>query len=80
MKKYALTLAQEAERIRASGRREPCRTLKEMADEFGTSHFRLIGLMRTRGGPKPVLVSSGHSGVRWYSPREVRKWWREINQ
>lgn len=80
MRKYALTLPQEAARLKALGRREPCRTLTEMAEEFGVSHGSLKKLMGTSGGPKPAFIANGPSRTRWYSPREMRRWWREINQ
>jgi hypothetical protein len=62
-------------------RREPLRTLQEMADEFGVHRNVLIGAMRRDPNhPQPQLRSGGHGGPvcaqrAWYSPTEMRTWW-----
>jgi len=63
------------------GKREPLRTLKEMADEFGLSPQALRMFMHHHDGPDMALDSRGCS-VRgtWYSPTEMRRWWRGLTK
>jgi hypothetical protein len=60
-------------------RREPLRYLDELADELGVSFGMLKIRLTQRGGPSPVIHRSNQSSRKhYYSPSEVKKWWREV--
>ena len=61
------------------GKREPLRTLREFAEEFGVTPWRLSGLINANGGPAPMTVSkSAAVNNSYYKPSEMRKWWASI--
>jgi hypothetical protein len=58
--------------------RQPLRTFKEFAEEFGVSEAFLRGALKDENAPKPALV---HSNTRtnknsWYQVGEMRNWWK----
>jgi hypothetical protein len=63
--------------------REALRTGKEMAAEFGISAHCLAGFISNHNGPKPRIANrtAGVTNrVQWYSPSEMRKWWKGIKK
>lgn len=60
--------------------RKPCRSARELAEEFGVPLMRLVRYLAL-DGPAPQLVLRSGYAVRnsWYDPEEVRKWWKLRN-
>lgn len=63
--------------------REPLRTLKEFCEEFDVTIDRLRYLLKTHGGPKPLITRAIHRSKcapSYYSPSEMRAWWRGLKE
>lgn len=71
------TVGQAVTRLRREGPRKPCRSLKEMAEEFGVTLRSLVVLLKSRNGPEPKLRHRGATSNNWYDPDAMRKWWDE---
>lgn len=55
--------------------RKPCRTLKEMAEEFGISSSCLRYRLKHLNGPEPLFFTVGFRGKKgWYDPKAMRAW------
>lgn len=64
---------------RDAGKREPLRTISELADEFGFTKQRLGMALAKPGAPQPVFDGSKTYNIikaKWFKPSEVRAWWR----
>ncbi len=58
-------------------RRPPCRSVSELAEEFGVD-MRVLGRMLHKNGPQPRLNRRDHgSRNNWYNAAEVRAWWKQ---
>ena len=66
--------------LKAAGRRrEPLRTLTELAGELGISVVALGRALKEPGAPPPIFDGEKlrhTSRVKWFTPSEVRAWWR----
>ncbi len=59
--------------------REPLRLLTEMAEEFGVTPKTLGQLLGRRDGPRPAIARRANVGLKtYYTPSEIRKWWKEV--
>ena len=78
--KFTESLGQFSVRVKSGGAHKPKKTLKELADEFGVSIYKLAGMMRRPDAPKFLFKHKNAQGVNnaWYDPQEVRKWYHSI--
>jgi len=62
-------------------KRQPLRTITELADEFGLPVMSLVKLMSgSEDAPKHELKvqSRNRSNATWYNPTGVRAWWKQF--
>jgi hypothetical protein len=61
-------------------KREPLKSLREMADDLGVAFGTLKNYMRYHGGPQPEFEGKGNlsSKQNYYQPSEMRKWWHQL--
>jgi len=74
-------MAEESKRIRENGRHRPLRSFRELCEELGVDHTRLVRLLGKHPGPKPKINHSARAAVHansWYDPLEVRAWWGSL--
>lgn len=64
---------------RLAGRREPLKTVSELAEEFGITKQLLGHALAEPGAPLPVVdgKAARHAlRAKWFKPSEVRAWWK----
>lgn len=64
---------------RDAGKREPLRTISELAEEFGVTKQMLGMALAKPGAPQPVFDGSKTYNIiraKWFKPSEVRAWWK----
>lgn len=79
MMKFESSLGMAYKAKRAAGRREPLRTVSELADEFGVTKEGLGKALAQPGAPQPVFNGKQTRNAlkaKWFKPSEVRAWWK----
>ena len=77
--KFEKSLGMLMKAQRDAGKREPLRTLSELADEFGVSKWQFGRALAKPGAPQPVFDGQKRYNIlrtKWFRPSEVRAWWK----
>lgn len=73
------TVAEHIQRVRREGYRRPLRSLRELADDIGVAHRRLVGILSAdKNAPKKKYQTGWNGSQRntWFDPAEFMTWWR----
>lgn len=79
MMKFEKSLGMLIKAQRDAGKREPLRTLSELAEEFGVTKEGLGRALAKPGAPQPVFDGRKTYNIlkaKWFKPSEVRAWWK----
>ena len=74
------TIGQYFVKTRAAGRREPLRTVAELAEMHGISEKEFAKMLQAPDAPEPVFdfrrVKVANK-TRWYLPSEISRWMKQ---